>query len=417
MSAGESDLAPAAQGGFVKISVATAIGGAIGYLITWLVPRSIGFSEYAIYAFFWSFLFLIVGTLSGLQHEVTRATRARSTRQTGIERTNMMRFAAILASSFAVLIIVSSPTWQRTAFGEGGGQLVWPLAAGAFFYILTAVVAGTLYGLSNWSLILVLIAGDAILRLASISVALLAGVSLTGLAWAVAIPFPLTLLVLGPWLVKAIRGRAAIDVSVRRLTWNVARTVVASGSLGVMVSGFPLILGLTSSSIPKVEVGMVVLAVTLTRAPLIVVVMALQSYLVIYFRGRRELLQSSLVKIVLLILAAGGILGLAGLWLGQWVFALLFPGQPVPTGIFIAGLVISSALVGIMCATGPALLSIGRHSYYVAGWAVGALSTVACLLLPLDLISRTLVALLAPPILALCIHAVGLARGRFLGTA
>lgn len=62
--------------GLALIIVATAVAGLAGYFITWLVPRVICFSAYAVYAVFWSFLFLVVSTLPGVQQEITRATRA-----------------------------------------------------------------------------------------------------------------------------------------------------------------------------------------------------------------------------------------------------------------------------------------------------------------------------------------------------
>ena len=50
------------------------------------------------------------------------------------------------------------------------------------------------------------------------------------LAWAVALPFPLAIVLLWPAIRRGFVGRSELDVGYRALSWNVARTVVASGS-------------------------------------------------------------------------------------------------------------------------------------------------------------------------------------------
>ena len=69
--------------GFILIVAATGIVGIAGYVITWLVPAVIGVAPYAVFAVFWSFIFLVAAALSGIQQEVTRATHARDTDNTG----------------------------------------------------------------------------------------------------------------------------------------------------------------------------------------------------------------------------------------------------------------------------------------------------------------------------------------------
>ena len=54
--------------------VATMIAGIAAYVVTWLVPRQVGFAGYTVFAVFWSFMYLVVGTLGGIQQEVTRGT-------------------------------------------------------------------------------------------------------------------------------------------------------------------------------------------------------------------------------------------------------------------------------------------------------------------------------------------------------
>jgi hypothetical protein len=226
------------------------------------------------------------------------------------------------------------------------------------------------------------------------------------LAWAIAAPFPLTLIALWPLVRRSIVGRSQLDVDYRTLTWNVTRTIVAAASTGVMVSGFPLLLGVTSQTQPKEIVGLFILTITLTRAPLIVVAISLQSYFIVSFRDNAEHFWRQFLRLQAFIAGAGLVLALAGWLLGPAVFAFLFPGALRPEGAFIAVLVLSSALVGALCVSAPAVLARSQHFVYSAGWVVAATVTVIALLLPLDFTTRTLLALLSGPVAGLIIHAV-----------
>jgi len=394
--------------GFTLIVLATAIAGAIGYVITWIVPRRVGFADYTIYAVFWSFLFLLVGTLSGIQQEVTRASSSplKNTVRMGTARAG--RFAAVTAILVFAAVGLSSPLWVGSAFGSLGWELAPPLALGAAFYVVVAVIGGLLYGASAWGLLFFLISIEALVRIVGVGAVLLFSTDTVLLAWAVVLPFPVTLAIMWRRLKVVLAGRGQMDVGYGGLIWNVARTIVAAGSLGIMVSGFPFLLGVTSRGADFKNLGLLLLAITLTRAPLIIAVMSLQSFLVVHFRNRSNRIGRSLLFVALAILLAGVVLAAAVWWAGQFMFMLLFPGEPVPAQGLLVALVFSSALVALLCATGPALLSSDRHGLYSIGWALAAVVTVICLLLPLPLSGRTLIALFAGPLAGLLVHGVGL---------
>ena len=77
-------------------------------------------------------------------------------------------------------------------------------------------------------------------------------------------------------------------------------------------------------------VGLFILSITLTRAPLIVVALSLQSYLVVTFKSPDS--ASPLRRLIALMLLAAVALSVAGWLLGPIVFGFLFPGQLVPEG-------------------------------------------------------------------------------------
>lgn len=389
--------------GLTLILVATVSTGIIAYVITWLVPRQIGFGPYAAFAVFWSFLYLVVGALSGIQQEVTRATR-RTEAGAGAGVNRARNFGLAASAVVFGLVIASSPLWVGSVFSDIGWSLVWPLALGASSYVFVAVLSASLYGITRWVPIAVMMFADGCLRLASVAVVLLVTHDVVALAWAVALPFPIVFILMWPFVRRSLVGKTQLDVGYRRLTANVAQTIVAAASTGVMVSGFPLLLGLTSPAESKATVGLFILSITLTRAPLIVVAMSLQSYLIVFFRERQETLARQLAKIIGAMVAVGLVLSVAGWYFGPAVFALLFPGERVPGGWFIMALVLSSAMVGALCVTAPAVLSRSYHIVYSAGWLAGAVATILFLLLPTDLSLRTILALVVAPVVGLVVH-------------
>ena len=397
--------------GFVIILLATGVAGVASYAVAILVPNRIGLAGYAVFAVFWSFLYLIVGTLGGIQQEVTRATLLR-TGETTIHASRARAFGLVAGILVFIAIVGTAPLWMATAFPGNGWNLVWPLAVGASSYVMVAVLAGSLYGVAAWVPLGLMISVDAILRLIGLGVTLSVTTDIVALAWSVAIPFPLALVMLWPFIRPSIIGRSQLDVGYRALSWNVARTILAAGATAVMVSGFPLLLGLTSHSEAKATLGMYIVTITLTRAPLIVVALSLQSYLVVHFRDNAQHFWRHLLGLLVTIAAGGTALAVAGWFLGPPVYQFLFPNKQQPDAPFFAILVGSSALVAALCITAPAVLARARHFVYTAGWVAAAVITIAALMLPIDFASRTVCALLGGPIVGLVVHSSYLIAAR-----
>ena len=389
--------------GFSIILIATAVAGIASYAVTILVPNSIGLADYAIFAVFWSASYLLVGALGGIQQEVTRATRPA---EPGVARrqSRSRRFGAATSAVTFVAIIVSAPLWVGSVFPIQGWTLVWPLAVGAASYVLIAVLAGSLYGVKEWASLALMIAVDALFRLIALAITLVFTHDIVALGWAVALPFPVTLAVLWPVIRKSIVGRSRLDVGYFKLSWNVARTVTAATAMATMVSGFPLLLGLTSHSESPAILGMFIVSITLTRAPLIVIALSLQSYFVVHFRDNHEHFWSYFLRLIGLVLAGGVALAVDGWLVGPAAYHFLFPNKLQPDAPFFAILVGSSALVAALCVTAPALLSRSKHLIYSVGWVAAALVTIITLVLPFGFASRTIAALVFGPIVGLIVH-------------
>jgi hypothetical protein len=398
--------------GFALVIAATAVAGAAGYLITWWVARQIGLAEYPLFAVFWAFLYLLIGSLSGIQQEVTRATRPHPVGASVAPHAHTVRnFSVLAAIVVAAIICATAPLWVDTVFRQDGWALVWPLAVGAASWVFFAAVAGSLYGTSQWSALGWMIVLDPVLRLVALTIALAFSHNLVLLAWMVAFPVPTTLIVLLPVLRRRLAHIPDADVGFGRLSWNVVRTVLAAAALSLIVSGFPLVLGVTTKG-QSSALGLLILAITLSRAPLIVTVMSLQSFLIVRFRDHAATMWRTFFAIQGVLVAAAAVLALLGWLLGPLVFAILFPEDPRPAGWLLAVLVGSSALVAALCVSAAAALSRSQHLVYSLGWVVAAVVTVCALITPFDLISRAVLALVAGPLAGLLVHAAGLAISR-----
>jgi hypothetical protein len=388
---------------------ATVLAGVIGYVIQAVVPGFTAADEYITFSVFWSIVYLVVSALSGVQQEVTRAAHVAT--PAGGTRT-LVGFALLYASGAAVLLVALSPLWAPQvlppeALADEGGvvvQLVAALAVAAVGYTFVAVLSGALYGVRNWPGVAAMTVSDSVLRLIAIAVALALGAGVAGLGWAVAAPFLLA--AAGVWLFtgRGIRTSLALDTGMPGLLRNSVRTVGAAVATGIMISGLPFLLGVTSDRTQPELLASLILVITLTRAPLVIPLLALQSLLIVTFRD-----------------APGRVAARVRLWgaglllvtvVGPWVIALLYGDRYALPAPAYAAIVASAGLTALLCLTGPAVLAAGDHGRYLLGWAAASASLIGLLLLPLPELERVLFALCASPVVGVLIHAAGLVRRR-----
>lgn len=399
--------------GLGAITVATVVAGGIGYLILALVARFVTDpARYLGFTTFWSGLYLLVGALSGLQQEVARASTEAASDHDRTPGSGLRQLAGGSGLAVAVLIAASSPLWARTVFPESPALLVAALVVAVLGYVGVAVVSGLFYGLKLWRAVAAMTVTDAVLRLVLVLAGLVAGLDLGLLGWAVALPFPgalaLVWLVFGP----KVRGRYRIDVAPRVLATNAAKAVGGAVALGVLTSGLPLLLGLAPFAEPKSAVGALTFVVILTRAPLVVPILALQGWLTVYFRDRGTARLASLVRVVAGVLAVALLVSVVAYAVEPWVLQALWGQRYQVDGITCAGVVFTAGLTAALCVSGPATLAAGRHSGYVIGWTIAAVLTVGMLFLPLPLVPRVLLAISVGPVVGIGVHVVALARTR-----
>lgn len=383
------------------ILVATIVAGALGYVITAVAARGLGAADYAAFSVFWGALYLFVGSLSGIQQEVSRASTPGAPGATGM--TTVVRFAAAIAGLTAVVVLAVGAVLAPLAFGQLAWPVVFALAFGLAFNAAVVTYSGVTYGLAIWRVVIVVIVLDVVLRLATVVVALLLGAGVLGLVWASVIPYPLVLAYLVGILGR--RHPVELDVGFRGLALNVSRTLGASVGMAVLISGFPLVIGLARGGETDAAVGVLVFALILTRAPIVVSVLGLQSYLVVYFRTRNG---RRVPMVMAFVTAVGAVLALLAWLVGPPIIVAIAGDEFAVSGELLAGLVLASVPTAWLALSGAVVLSQSRHAVYAAGWSVAAaVGVVLMFVIPGDLAVRTVVALAVGPVVGFAVHAVG----------
>jgi O-antigen/teichoic acid export membrane protein len=178
-----------------------------------------------------------------------------------------------------------------------------------------------------------------------------------------------------------------------------------------LVMGFPVLLKVTSSQLGA-EGGVVILAVTLTRAPLLVPLTAMQGNLIAHFVDQRTERVRALLAPAALIGAIGAVGVLAAGLLGPWLLRVAFGADYQTSGALLAWLTAAAVAIAMLTLTGAAAVAAALHRAYALGWVSATVVSTLLLVLPLPLETRTVVALLCGPLVGIGLHLAALARGR-----
>jgi O-antigen/teichoic acid export membrane protein len=378
----------------------TAVIGLSGLAILGITARALGADDYAAFGVFWSAVFFVVALIFGAQQESTRSVAQRRQSTGG---TSLVTFAIALGSLAATVLLVTAPAWRPPAL-DGHVWAVVAVAAGGLLYTLTGVLAGVLAGAGLWNGYAGMLIAEGASRFALVLLAIAVASGVTPLAWAVVAAYPVALLVGGVAL-RRHRVGFRVDDSIATLVGNTVKTMTAAAAVAALVNGFPLIMSMFARGASDESVGALTLAIMLTRAPLLVPLMALQGLLIKRFSDATRPIARSLIQIVLACVLGAGLLGLAAGAIGPGLLRSFFGPEFELSSTTLALLVLSSGLIGALSVTAPALVARNRHGLNVVGWAAAVVVSVGLLALsPGGLDVRAPVALLAGPAVGLVIH-------------
>lgn len=408
-------------------------------LVTMIAQRALNGSELTEFLLFWAALFTVTGIITGIQPEITRAVGTARTRavadraasgRTVSGRTvsaegsapqgaRVVTVTAALGAIAGALVLVSSPLWAGQQIPHSAAVGVTVMAVGVFLYALQATMSGVTAGEDRWYLFAAVGGLESAGRLILMLAAALMIPSLAGLEVATVVP-------MGLWLILAfvtVSGRrlwvARADVPARRLSLNILWSFLSSAAAAVLMMGFPNVLKASGAAESEpVVLGTLILAISITRSPIMIPLQAFQGVAVSAFLKQRHRPVAAFIKPAAAVVAVGAVGALAAYLVGPLLFRLIYPPaagaesayEAAASGITLGALVFASALLALMTLSGNMALAVNQHRIYLAGWVVAAAVTLSlAFLIPAPLVPRAIVALAVGPVCGFVVHMVGVA--------
>jgi len=393
-----------------RVGTATLLSALCGYAVLYLAARDLEPAGFSVFGVFWGAFGLVAGAANGLLQESTR--EVRFAREVGpapasAPHTRPLWVAGLAGVAAAGLVAASSPLWSGHVFVDARWLSVGLLCFGLANFAMHATLLGMLAGTNRWTQYGALMVTDAAIRVTVATATFVIGWGLVGFLWATVAGAVAWLLLLAASPATRSAARQLTPVGTAAFLRGAAHSITAAGASAVLVMGFPVLLQATYGELGA-EGGVVILAVTVTRAPLLVPLTAMQGNLIAHFVDQRERRLRSLITPAAAVIAVGSVGAVAAGLLGPWLLRTVFGPEYQTGGLLLAGLTTAATAIALLTLTGAASVAAALHRAYALGWVGATVASTLLLLLPLDLPTRTVVALLCGPLVGIAVHLAAL---------
>lgn len=402
------------RSGVSFVAAATVLSAASGFLVTLIAAHALDPGPYAHFAAAWGLLYLIVGALNGIQQE---ASRAVAVQETSLRPDAGHTHLAFGVFAFGALVAICASFYVMLAIGNDGfdmatQRVLWAVIPACIFIAGQMLFSGALTGSDRLLGYASVISLEATTRLVLFVCALIVFVPSTALLVLFAIlPFAMwLLLLLQPDWRRLLTSRAEGSF------WKVQQRFVLVGVATVLTSllttGFPLLLHGLSRDASNDELGILVLLITLTRAPLLVPLTSFQSTLVSWLIRNRERAH----RVVLLLAAGTVLIGAAvaavAAWLGPWAIRTVFGAEYDAQPNVLFNITVCSVSLALLMIASCVALAQNRQAVYLLSWMIATGAAIAFLLLPLSITVRCYLALGIGPLLGVVVSLIAAPLGQ-----
>lgn len=403
--------------GTAGVGVASLISAGAGYLVLLIAARTLSEPDNARFLLFWSLLFFLFGTLGGLQSEVTRSVHhsggGRLPETAGAGRPHNARplvLAGIVGLALAGLTAATAPLWAPSMLTPAPLALTCLATVGALAFAGHAGTAGSLAGSGRWTAFSGLVGAEATVRLVLVAAAAALGAGVVGLAAATAGAAAtwLILVVAVPQVRETVGTRTGAPLA--RMARPTALAVLGAASNAALVVGFTFLLAATTDPVVYETAAPLVLAIQLTRAPLLIPLGAYQGMAITYVLRHRDRGLAPLVRIAGGVVAVGVVAAGLAAAVGPWLMATLFGPSYRVDGLVLFELTLAAAVLALLTLTGAAAIAVRAHGAFSLGWVAATVAAAGCLLLPAPIETRAVLGLAIGPLVGVVVHAVAVRR-------
>ncbi|HUX69781.1 MAG TPA: hypothetical protein VMV41_04655, partial [Cellulomonadaceae bacterium] len=269
---------------------------------------------------------------------------------------------------------------------------------------------GSFAGRGQWTSYARLVGAEALMRLSLAVVLTVLGAGSVGLHVATGAAAGTWLLFTVSSRIRGVRHQRSADHG-RAFVAGAVQAMIGAASSAALLVGFPVLLRVTTPAATYALAAPLILAVQLTRAPLLIPLNAYQGVAITHFLNHRDQGARPLLRIAAVIAAVGGVGAVAAALVGPWIMTVVLgAGYRVPP-LVLGALTVTAALLALLTLTGSATLALGRHRAFAAGWLAATVCSAAALLAPGDLSTRVVASLAIGPLVGIVVHVIGMRRG------